>query len=264
MNETKPLKTTANQSSDKLLYILETLVAQAEPLRLQEIAKLCDMNASTALRFLSALQKRGYVAQDMDTGRYYVTYKICALAESVSASSSVRTIALPFMRSMANLFNESCNLAIEQDMTIMYVEVIRAPNNLLMSTQRIGNVAPMHCTGIGKLFLACYSEAEMDKYLAIKKMIPFTANTIISAEMLKKEVEQVARLGYAFDNEECEVGVRCIAVPILDYTGKMHAGLSVSGPAVRMTDEFIYTRLSALQETAHQLSMCMGWQNGGA
>ena len=260
MTEQKKPLTPPNQSSDKLLSMLEMLTEQTEPLRLQDIARLCGMNASTALRFLTALQKRNYVARDIDTGRYYVTFKLCALAHNVSTYNSIRSIALPFMRSVAATFKESCNLAIENDMTIMYVEVINGPSSTLLSTQRIGNVAPMHCTGVGKLFLTGYTSAELERFLAVKKLPVFTEHTLATPQALLDELKHIRSLGYAFDNEECEVGVRCIAAPIRDFTGKIHAGISVSGPAVRMTDEYIYTHLNFLLETAKQLSMCMGWR----
>ncbi|WP_101910091.1 IclR family transcriptional regulator [Marasmitruncus massiliensis] len=260
MPEVKRNLTPPNQSSDKLLSILEMMAKQTAPLRLQDIATLCGMHSSTALRFLSALQKRNFVAQDPDTGRYYITFKICALAQSVSAYNDIRGIALPFLRSVANRFKESCNLAIEDDMTIMYIEVMNSPTGTLLSTQRIGNIAPMHCTGVGKLFLTDYSTADLDRYVAIKKLTRFTGHTITNIRNLSEELERIRDVGYAFDNEECEAGVRCIAAPIRDYTGKVHAGLSVSGPSVRMTDEFIYTNLEFLLETARQISMCMGWR----
>jgi len=252
--------TPPNQSSDKLLSVLEMMSEQSEPLRLQDVAAKCEMNTSTTLRFLSALQKRKYVAQDPDTGRYYITMKICALAHNVSAYNNFRSIALPFMRSVSNTFRESCNLAIENNMTIMYVEVANSQYNTLLSTQRIGNIAPMHCTGIGKLFLSEYSAGDLDQYVVMHKLTKFTDSTITDKQALDLELKRIAELGYAFDNQECEAGVRCIAVPVRDYTGGIHAGLSVSGPAIRMTDEHIYAHLDFLRDTAKQISMCMGWR----
>ncbi|MDL2264228.1 IclR family transcriptional regulator [Synergistaceae bacterium OttesenSCG-928-I11] len=250
----------SNRSSDKLLKLLEALTEQSEPLRLQDIAQLCDMNASTALRFLTALQQRDYVAQDIDTGRYYITFKICALAQNVSTFSDIRNIALPFMRSAAKIFSESCNLAIENDMTVMYIDVVHGPQKMLISTQRIGNVAPMHSTGVGKLFLTEYGQAELDRLVAVKKLERLTENTFSDEVSLKEELERIRTCGYAFDNQECEVGVRCIAAPIRDYTGRIKAGISISGPAVRMTDDHIFEHLPYLLETAEQISVRMGWQ----
>lgn len=257
--QSKSMPTQTNHSSDKLLTLLEVMTEQPEPVRLQDIAKQCGMNASTALRFLTALQRRDYVAQDIDTGRYYLTFKICALAQNVTAYTNIRSIAQPFLRSVAHIFSESCNLAIENDMLVMYIEVANSPNKTLMSTQRIGNVAPLHCTGVGKLFLSEYTPAELGQVIAVKKMVKYTDHTITDPHELESELERIRKKGYAFDNQECEVGARCIAAPIRDFTGKIVAAISVSGPAVRMTDEHIFTHLPYLLETAQQISIRMGW-----
>lgn len=252
--------TQSNQSSDKLLNLLETMTEQPGPLRLQEIANFCSMNPSTTLRFLNALQRRGYVEQEVNTGRYYLTFKICAIAQNLSASLDLRTIASPFMRNVSHIFDESCNLATENNMMVVYVDVANVPNKTLMSTQRIGNIAPMHCTGVGKLFLSEYTSAELERLIAIKKLSTFTDYTICDPAILRAELEQVRNVGYALDNQECEIGVRCIAAPIRDYTGKIKAGISVSGPAVRMTDEQIFSHLPYLLEASEQVSLRMGWQ----
>jgi DNA-binding IclR family transcriptional regulator len=257
------MPTRVNQSSDKLLSLLETMTTQSEPLRLQDIARLCEMNASTALRFLKALQKRQYVDQDTETGRYRLTFKLCSLAQNVSAFFDLRSLTRPFLRNVSQTFSESCNLAIERDMTVIYIEVEKGPNKMLMSTQRIGNVAPLHCTGVGKLFLTDYSPMALERLIAIKGLTGYTQHTIIDPNALKAELNNIKKAGYAFDNEECEDGARCIAVPLRDYTGKIKAGLSVSGPVVRMTDRHIFLHLPHLLSAAEQISFQMGWRREG-
>jgi DNA-binding IclR family transcriptional regulator len=256
------MPTHVNQSSDKLLLLLETMATQSEPLRLQDIARLCEMNASTALRFLKALQKRQYVDQDAETGRYYLTFKLCVLAQNVSAFFDMRSLVRPFLRSVSQIFSESCNLAVERDMTVIYIEVEKGPNKMLMSMQRIGNVAPLHCTGVGKLFLTDYSPVALEQLVAIKGLTQYTKHTITDPNALKAELDNIKKVGYAFDNEECEDGARCIAVPLRDYTGKIKAGLSVSGPVVRMTDKHIFFHLPHLLDTAELISFRMGWRRG--
>ena len=156
--------TRPNQSSEKLLNILEMLSEQEEPVRLQDIARLVEMNTSTALRFITTLQKKGYVAQDFDTGRYFLTYKICAVASNVSSRKGLRDISVPFLRSVSHIFNESANIAEEHDMSVVYIEAVAGPKTMLMTTQRIGNIAPMHCTGVGKLLLLNYTEPQIDHF----------------------------------------------------------------------------------------------------
>ncbi|MDR1730490.1 MAG: IclR family transcriptional regulator [Synergistaceae bacterium] len=249
-----------NQSSDKLLNLLEIMTEQPEPLRLQDLARICGMNASTALRFLNALQRRKYVEQEASTGRYYLTFKLCALAQNVNSFFDIRSVARPFLRNVTQIFSESCNLAVESDMTVIYIEVEKGPNKMLMSTQRIGNVAPLYCTGVGKLFLTDYSPTALDRLIALKGLTKYTEYTITDPEELKAELERIKKTGYAFDNEECEEGARCIAAPVRDYTGRIKAAISVSGPVVRMTDKHIFSHLPMLLDAAEQISFRMGWK----
>ncbi|MDL2232113.1 IclR family transcriptional regulator [Ruminococcaceae bacterium OttesenSCG-928-L11] len=256
-SKNKPTQT--NQSSDKLLTMIEVMAENPGPMRLQDIAACCNTNSTTALRFITALQRKNYVAQEIDTGRYYLTLKLCAIGQSISQYMDIRAVSLPFLRGTSQLFRESCNLAIANDHSIMYIETANSPNQTLLSTQRIGNVAPMHCTGIGKLILSDYSPAELERFVTAKTLPRLTDFTITDQQALSDELEQIRRQGYAFDNEECEVGARCIAAPIRDYTGRVIAGISVAGPAVRMTDEHIYQHLPYLLDTARQISIRMGW-----
>lgn len=252
--------TLPNQSSEKLLTLIEVLSQQDEPIRLQDLAKKLSMNASTVLRFLTSLQKKDYVAQDANTDRYYLTYKICGIANNITSRTSIRHICMPYLRSISQIFGESANLSIEQNMMVVYIEVVNGPNQLLTTTQRIGNIAPMHCTGVGKLFLTNYTQRQLEQFTALKGMQIFTENTLTTLDELAAEIETAKNRGYAFDNEECEVGVRCVAAPIRNYTKSVVAGLSVSGPTTRMTDDLIYSKLSFLLDAAKEISTRLGYQ----
>lgn len=252
--------TRTNLSSDKLLTLIEVMARQDEPQRLQDLARRLEMPASTVLRFLTALHSRDYVAQDIDTGRYSLTFKLCGLGDSIRANQSLRNIGLPFLRSVAAACDESANLAIEYDMAIMYIEAVQGPSKTLMSLQRIGNIAPMHCTGVGKLMLLGYTPQQMESLLAVKGLPRFTPNTITSQAQLERELQAISRRGYAFDNEECETGVRCVAAPVYDYTGRVVAGISISGPVTRMTDAHIEQKLPLLLDAARGISSRLGWR----
>lgn len=260
----RPEKSTAgNLSSEKLLGVMEALSLESEPIRLQDLARQLDMNPSTLLRFLGSLQNRGYVAQEEESGRYYMTYKICNVANNIIARVGIGRICLPYLRSISQIFDESANLSIEQNMQMVYIEVINGPHQMLVTRQRIGNIAPMHCTGVGKLMLLNYSDQQIDELIARRGLQKFTENTFVTKETLCNELQRIRRQDYAFDNEECEVGARCIAAPIRNYTGKIVAGISVSGPSTRMSDGFIYEKLSFLLDAAGAISGKLGYVGGG-
>ncbi len=251
---------TNNLSAEKTLVLLEKMSTLDQPARLQELAKLAEMNASTLLRFLAPMIELGYVAKTMDDSRYYPTLKLFGLGNNIRARLDIRTAALPHMRDVLQVFQETVNLSIELDMSVQYVEVMPGPNRMLISMQHIGNIAPMHCTGVGKLFLLEYTPEKIDQLIARKGLPQFTNRTFINRESLLSELEKVRSMGYAFDNGECEEGVRCVAVPVRNYSGTIAAGISVSGPSARMNDEFIAQHLPTLVEAAAQVSFKLGWQ----
>jgi DNA-binding IclR family transcriptional regulator len=249
-----------NQSAVKALDIIELLANQTEPMRLQEISTQLKMNVSTALRFLISLTECGYVQQDQESLKYYLTFKICSLANKVSENIHLYHIALPFMKKVAERLDESVCLAIEQDMAVVYIGTLSRPNQMLRSMQRIGNRAPMHCTGVGKLLLLSHDENYIDQMTALKGLTSFTPNTITTRERLLDELSSVRRQDYAFDMEECELGAYCIAVPIRDYTQKVIAGLSVTGPSTRFTEERVHENIPFLTEQAKKLSRLLGYE----
>ncbi len=252
--------TQSNQSAEKLLVLIEAMSTLDAPIRLQDLAKKLGMNVSTVLRFLAPLQRRGYVDQDPETSRYFLTFKLCGIANHISSRLDIRVVAQSSMRNLAGIFKESVNLSIERDMSVLYVEAVNNPGKTVMVMQRIGHSAPLHCTGVGKLFLLGYNEQKIDRYIAVKGLTRFTSHTITDRENLLRELEEVRRRGYSFDNEECEEGARCVAAPIRDYTGKIVAGVSVSGPVTRMTDAYIDSNLPHLLDTAVQISFRLDWK----
>lgn len=260
MDLIKEKSTLKNKTVAKALDVIEYLASvNNEPMRLQDIADGLSMNVSTALRYLTALCERGYVQQDPNTLRYNLTFKICSIANKVSANIRLYDIALPIMKQIASTFDESVCLAIEQDMTVVYIGIVEGPDQMLRTMQRIGNRAPMHCTGVGKLLLLNYNEEEIDKMIEQKGLTVFTKNTISTKESLLKELITVRQNGYAYDNEECEIGARCIAVPIRDYTRKIIACISVTGPIFRLTNEKINKNIGYLLKKSRELSNMLGY-----
>lgn len=256
--ETKSAK--SNHSVEKVLTVLEMLVQQPEPIRLNECARLVGLNKSTTLRLLTTLQRHGYVAQDIQDGRYCITLKLCALASQVQLNNQLRDICLPFLRNLSQVFQESINLSIESEMNVLYIDVVNNNQQTLTTMQRVGNTAPMHCTGSGKLMLTNFNELELARFLAERGLPKITPHTIDAPERLREELALVRSRGYSYDNEECALGMRCVAVPIRDYTGKVTAGISISGPASRMTDAFVDPRFPVLQAAAQAISFRMGYE----
>jgi len=250
-----------NQSVEKVLQIIEAMSQSKESLRLQDIAQMVDMPASTALRFLNTLMKCGYARQDAENLRYSLTLKFMHIGSLVSSQISIRDVARPYLANLAQKCNESVCLAIEQDMEIVYIDVIDGPDGMLKITQRIGKLAPIHSTGIGKLMLLNYDLKQLDHIIEKKGLKALTPNTITSKDELLQELDKIKQRGYALDDEECELGARCLSAGIKDYTGKYVAGISVSGPTTRMTMEYIEQIKDIVIETADKVSRELSYRS---
>ncbi|MDE6893703.1 MAG: IclR family transcriptional regulator, partial [Lachnospiraceae bacterium] len=213
---------------------------------------------STTLRFLTTLAATGYVGQEKDTSRYYLTYKIVALGHKVNENKQLPRIISPYLKKISETLQESVCLAIEQNYQVVYIDVCEGPGQIVKAMQHIGNIAPLHCTGIGKLFLLNYSEPELDNIIREHGLGKYTRYTLTTKDALCSELEETRRRGYAIDNEECEIGARCIAFPIYDYSEKIIAGISVTGPSVRITDAFADQWSPYLQQMTRQISSRFG------
>jgi DNA-binding IclR family transcriptional regulator len=253
--------TSSNQSTDKALVILEYLIDQPNPVRLVDISAALKLNSSTVSRFLTTLQNRGYVSQNPDTLHYYPTFKICWLANKINDRLELRTVTHPYLIALSSYFQESTCVSVERDMRMVYVDVVSGPGKTLMGIQKVGNTSPMHCTGNGKLALLNYSEQMIDELIAQRGLPKFTENTIIDKEALLRKLDEIRNAGFAVDEEETEIGLRCIAYPLYNYTNKIIAGISVTAPASRLTVEIIEKKRSFLKETAEQISRELGYKS---
>ena len=134
---------------------------------------------------------------------------------------------------------------------------------MLQTLSRIGRIAPMHSTGVGKIFLTQYSDTKLDELVKKRGLAKLTEKTITSLPELKAEIEKVRKQGYAFDEEECEIGVRCVAVPIKEYSGKIVAAMSISAPITRLTYERTNEIIKYLLDLSAQASAELGYKSLG-
>lgn len=248
---------TSNQSAEKVMLVLEALARQQQPVKLSELAREMKMNSSTLYRFLVALQNAGYVLQHKESGKYELNLKLCYLSDLIKSHFSITSVLHPFVAEASSLFQEFAHLGQKENGKIVYVDYVdtqTAYSQSLMIRPHIGRTAQMHCTSIGKLFLSEYDDSELNDFIAQDGIPARTSNTLSTKAALIENLRTIRECGYALDNEECEIGVRCIAVPIRDYTGKIVAGLSVSAPATRITSERINTILPAFLNIAERAS----------
>ena len=251
--------TKKNQSLQKALQILEGMTRIPVPARLQDIARSLKMPESTILRFLNTFMDFGYVNQDKATSCYYFTLKMAEIGSRINDSFPFQASMNKYVNEVAHKFDESASLCIEHNMQMVYVVTVDSPSRMLQTLHRIGRIAPMHATGVGKLHLLDYSDAKLRELESKMGFQKFTGNTITTLDLLKKELVRVKQRGYALDNEECEEGVCCIAIPVKNYTGNVAAAISLSAPTARLSRERREEIIQYLLKISVEASRELGW-----
>ena len=250
--------TEANLSSDKLLRIIEYMAANRLPMRLKDIAENLSISQPTVVRYLRTLCDQGYAYHDDHTGCYAMTWKICRLGSSLESNLVLRSMAGSLLSDFANAHNIGVLLAVERDGSLMYLDLVGAPHGSVDTMLRIGKDAPMHSTGSGKILLSAMTPGRMQQVLDRQGLARLTPKTITSRDALLEELARVREQGYALDNEECELGHRCVSVPLYDYTGAVAAAISAFDSTERLTDTAIEALLPPLQQLAREISFRMG------
>ena len=218
----------------KGLRILE-LLAEEGVLSASEVAVAMQTNRAESHRFLSTLRDLGYVEKTQD-GKFCITFKPLEIGMKKLDKFEIRQLARPYMQEISLAFKETVNLGRWDRETIVHLDKIDS-TEILRLDLGLGAQAPAYCTGLGKAILAFLPEVELENYLQFAKLTPFTANTITTAQQLLDEVDKIRRQGYAIDDEELTLGLRCVAAPVLDHAGRPTYAMSVSGPTQRMSEE---------------------------
>jgi IclR family transcriptional regulator, KDG regulon repressor len=244
----------------KALNVLEVFSKNEKPISISELANATGLNISTAYRIAATLVSYGYLRQDGKRGKYLIGLKFLEFNAVLMKTLTIREIALPALKKLRLASGESTNLAIRDRNEVIYVEHIES-NYTLRAFTAVGNRAPLHCTGVGKVFLAAMSEFEI-KSLMEKPLARFTDNTIIDLKELYNELSMVKREGLAVDNGEMEMGVRCIAAPVKGAGGETVAAISVSAPYIRLNNTRLEELKPLVKEHALEISKIMGYGGG--
>ncbi|HHX60456.1 MAG TPA: IclR family transcriptional regulator [Epulopiscium sp.] len=223
------------QSVNRTLVILETLSMNPKGLGVGEISERTELHKSTAHRLLATLVDKGYVKQNQ-YNNYQLTLKLFELGSKLVEELDMLEVARPYLSQIMEEINEVVHLVVLEDNAIVYVDKVE-PNKTIRMHSRIGIRRPLYCTAVGKAILSTMEDEEVEEIWAKSKIKELTEYTITDLDKMKKELEGIRKKGYSTDEQENELGVRCIAIPLLDYTKKAWGAISISGPVERMTDE---------------------------
>ncbi|MFA5701931.1 MAG: IclR family transcriptional regulator [Advenella sp.] len=243
------------QVLERAMKLLDVLAEQEEPVSLKEIAALSNLHSSTAHRILNDLAAGRYVDR-VNNGMYQLGMRLLELGSLVKDRLNVREIAHEHMHALHRLTGQTINLSIQQGDDIVYIDRAWSERSGMQVVRAIGGRAPLHLTSVGKLFLAAAEPRSVRAYALRTGLGGTTGNSLTDLDRLEKELAFVRRHGYARDNEELELGVRCISAGIFDDSGKLVAGLSISSPSERMRDEWV----ELLTDTAARISSDLGYE----
>jgi DNA-binding IclR family transcriptional regulator len=254
LNSTLSAKPTV-QVIERMFTLLEILADREEAMPLKEIAEKSGLHPSTAHRILNDLATGRFVDRPV-AGNYRLGMRLLELGNLVKARLDVRDAALTPMRELHKLTQQPVNLSMRQGDEIIYVERAFSERSGMQVVRAIGGRAPLHLTSVGKLFLAFDDPQRLRAYATRTGLSGQTKNSITQLPVLERELSKARQYGIARDNEELELGVRCMAAGIYDDQSKLVAGLSISAPADRLEEHW----LTKLQATANEISTALGYK----
>ncbi len=243
------------QVIERMFALIDVLASKEEAISLKDISDKTGLHPSTAHRILNDLAIGRYVDRPQP-GSYRLGMRLLELGNLVKGRLNVRDAALAPMRELHRLIQQPVNLSMRQGDEIVYIERAFSERSGMQVVRAIGGRAPLHLTSVGKLFLAADDPLRIRAYATRTGLAGHTKNSITQLPVLERELSKVRQHGNAHDNEELELGVRCMAAGIYDDQARLVAGLSISAPAERLEDQW----LPKLQATADEISQSLGYR----
>ena len=239
-----------------MFAIMDVLASREEAVSLKEISQKTGLHPSTTHRLLNDLATGRFVDRPQ-AGSYRLGMRLLELGNLVKNRLNVRDAALAPMRELHKLIHQPVNLSLRQGDEIVYIERTYSERSGMQVVRAIGGRAPLHLTSVGKLFLAVEEPQRVRAYATRTGLSGHTKNSLTQLPALERELAKVRQCGIARDNEELELGVRCMAAGIYDDQGTLVAGLSISAPALRLEEEW----LPKLQAATREISTILGYKS---
>lgn len=224
------------QSVERIFQLIESLAAHPAGAGLQRLAQDTGLAKSTVHRLLASLVSLGYAAQD-ENGRYRLTLKMFELSSGIVDSMDIMGVAKAHLERLSQRTGEAVHLVIRDGRDIVYI--YKTESGPMRMSSRVGLRSPLYCTGVGKAILATLPGDELEDIWTHSNVQKLTDKTITDLEELRSQLVEVRANGYAIDDEENELGVRCVAVAIPGPDGRAESAFSISGLAPYMTPERI-------------------------
>ena len=231
--------------------MLECLAQSRRGVTLSQLARKLNLPRSTGHALLLTYQRCGYVQRDEKTGRYNLGFRLHAVANMALGGISLRGHAAPILQKLMQDTGHTVHLAVLEEGEVILIDRIEPQGTQRLATW-VGKRMGLHCTALGKALIAYLPPDELDELIQKQGLIRYNENTIASKRALKKACEEIQRLGYAVDDEEEEIGVRCIGAPVHNGAGEVIAAISISGTKAQL--EEISAKATRVVEAANLLT----------
>ena len=259
MNVKKNKEQDIVKAVDHAFDVLEAFNGKSDELGVTELSKALGLSKNNVFRLLATFELRGYIEQNKKTENYRLGLKVFELGQIYKHQSGLLRQARPILKEMVAECDESAYIAIMRDGHVVYLDMIDTTKSIKVIS-RVGLRVPGYCTAIGKAQLAFESEDEIERLYEGKTLERFTKNTITDLGKLRAELQQITVDGEAIDTGEYEEEIKCVGVPIRDYTRRVVAGICISGPSFRMAKERMKKELSPLvHDAGMRISMKLGY-----
>src|SRR6201746_1098410 len=245
------------QSLGRAFAILEEVARHREGIGLAELSKLVGLHNSTTFHLAKTMVSLGYMRQERDSKRYRVGRPLFALAASALDEIEMVNLATPVLEELSRESGESGHFAVRMGDSVVVIARTSGAGAFQL-TDRVGVVGPAHCTALGKIILASLRPDQLKRFLERVDLKPSTKKSITEPSALLREITEIRRSWIAFDDGEYNAEVRCVAVPVYNFTGEVIGALGISGPIWRMTDQVLQSRAKLVQTAAKRLSAEFG------
>jgi IclR family KDG regulon transcriptional repressor len=245
------------QSIGRGFAILEQVAQHREGIGLAELSKLVGLHNSTTFHLAKTMVSLGYLRQEKDSKRYRIGRPLFALAASALDEIEMVNVATPIMEELSRDTGESSHFAVRMGDAVVVIARTSGPGAFQL-TDRVGVVRPAHCTALGKIILASLRPDQLKRFLERVELKPSTKKSITEPAVLLREIVEIRRNAVAVDDGEFNPEVRCVAVPVYNFTGDVVGALGISGPVWRMSDQVLHSRAKAVKAAAGRLSAEFG------
>jgi DNA-binding IclR family transcriptional regulator len=242
----------------KAAAVIDLLAESDVPMSLTALSKRLGIARSTLHGILATLINVGYVCKEERSGDYRLGLRLFEIGNKISQKIDERKVAKPYMRALSEKTGETVHLAVLQDGEVLYINKQESNNSIRIITES-GLKLPAHCTGVGKALLSGLSDEQIRQVAEKKGLAKYTETTVTDIGILLKEIEKIRKQGYASDQQEFMIGLRCVAIPIRNMSGKVVCAISISGPVSRMSGDLFEMKKRYLIKTAHAISKELGF-----